>query len=185
MNRHDPRLVTVKLVRGMPNLRTRPAERRITACIRAAQRGDFRIVHYSIQSNHLHLIVEAEDGASLASGMKGLLCRIARGLNRWWRRRGALFAGRFHDRALRSMRQLRNALVYVLNNHRKHDRHARRKRATEPDPYSSGRYFDGWEYRPRELEPGTAEAIVAKPCWKIRVGWKRHYDRIPIDETPA
>ncbi len=161
MNRHDPRLVTVKLVRGMPNLRTRPAERRITAWIRAAQRRDSRIVHYSIQSNRLHLIVEAEDGASLASGMKGLLCRIARGLKRWWRRKGALFAGRFHDRAPRSMRQLCNALVFVLNNHHKCDRQYAPEACDETHSCASGRSFDGWEYRPRQLGAGTTEAIVA------------------------
>lgn len=186
VTRHDPRLVTVKLASGLPSLLTRTIERLITARIRAAQKSDFRIVHYTIQSNHLHLIIEADDSKSLASGMKGLLCRIVPALNRLWCRRGKLFPERFHDRVLRSLRQVRNALKYVLNNHLKHGAvPVDSPERAFPDPFSSGRYFDGWSHRPRELEPGTPEAVVAAPGWKISIGWKQHYDRIPLDAAPA
>ena len=99
----------------------------------------FQVVHHSIQSNHLHLIVEARDRASVTAGMRGLLVRIARALNRLWKRSGAVFADRFHERELRSPRQVRNALVYVLQNLRKHGIHL-----AGPDPLSSAAELDGW-----------------------------------------
>lgn len=123
--------------------RRRPAgKQRRTA---GTQRGSdspgpaFQVVHYSIQSNHLHLIVEAQDRRTLSSGLRGLLIRIAFALNKLWNRHGSVFAGRFHERELLDPRQVRHALVYVLNNSRKHGvRHA------GPDPLSSGPGFDGW-----------------------------------------
>ena len=66
VSKHDPRLVTLKLARGLPQLRTKRFGGAITDCILVAQRRSFRIVHYSIQSNHLHMIVEADDRAALA-----------------------------------------------------------------------------------------------------------------------
>jgi REP element-mobilizing transposase RayT len=105
----------------------------------ARRAAPFQVVHHSIQSNHLHLIVEAEDRAALTRGMRGLLVRIARGLNRLWLRRGPVFEDRFHEHELHTAREVRNALVYVLQNLRKHG-----IALAGPDPLSSGPEFDGW-----------------------------------------
>src|SRR5690349_6253966 len=99
----------------------------------------FQVVHHSIQSNHLHLIVEAEDRKALTSGMRSLLIRIARALNRLWKRAGSVFADRFHEHELHKPREVRNALVYVLQNLRKH-----KIWLAGPDPFSSGPEFSGW-----------------------------------------
>jgi len=88
--------------------------------LRDSNREWFRIVHYSLQDNHVHLIVEAESTASLASGMRGLAVRVARRMNRLLFRRGSFWADRWHGRALASPREVRNALLYVLQNRRKH-----------------------------------------------------------------
>ena len=133
-----PVLVTTRLVTGVPSLRrSAEAECVLSALSRCSE--TFRIVHYSIQSNHLHLIVEARDRIALTSGVRGLLIRLARALNRLWSRSGSVFADRFHERELDNPWQVRNALVYVLNNSRKHD-----LRHQGPDPLSSGMQFDGW-----------------------------------------
>ncbi len=106
----------------------------------AAGGAPFQVVHHSIQTNHLHLIVEADDRSSLTAGMRGLLVRIARALNRLWKRSGTVFADRFHEHELRKPREVRNALVYVLQNLRKHG-----IALSGPDPLSSGPEFDGWD----------------------------------------
>ena len=167
-------------------LRNHAAARVVVGCIELAHTTRFRVVHYSIQSNHLHLIVEAVDAPGLACGMKGLVSRIARGLNKLWSRRGSVFPRRFHDVALRSLRQVRNALRYVLNNHLKHGSPVLRDgAAVEPDPYSSARYFDGWVDRPPEFVAGRKDALLAAGGWKLRVGWKRHYRLIAVTEVPG
>ena len=74
------------------------------------------MIHYSIQRDHLHLIVEAADTERLSRGMQGLLGSMAKRLNKLWSRMGRVVADRFHDRILKTPRQVRNALRYVLNN---------------------------------------------------------------------
>ena len=126
----------MRLKQGLPSLRRLRAFGVVRAALaQSAQRFGFRINQYSVQSNHLHLIVEAEDRRALSRGMQGLSIRLAKALNRVWERRGSVLAERYHDVILRSPRQVRNALAYVLNNSRKHGIHCVEP---EPDPYSSG-----------------------------------------------
>src|SRR4029079_10068870 len=109
------------------------------------------IVHLSIQSNHLHLIVEAEHKTALAKGMQAFQISAAKQINqiiskrRGVRRRGRVFSERYHARALKSPRSVRNAVAYVLNNWRRHrEDRAELARTWGVDPYSSGVYFNGW-----------------------------------------
>jgi REP element-mobilizing transposase RayT len=102
----------------------------------------FRIVHLTVQYDHLHLIVEAQDKVSLSNGMRSVAIRIARSVNALVVRRGRFWADRWHGRALTSPRQVRTALVYVLANFRKHSRYGLRPGI---DPFSSGAWFDGWQ----------------------------------------
>lgn len=126
--------------------------------------GAFRVVHFSVQADHLHLLVEAGDKRTLSAGMRGLAVRIARRVNGLVFRRGRFWADRWHGRALTSPRATRNALAYVLGNFRKHDRRAR----AAVDRFSSAPFFDGFrEYHgcmPVETKPGHA-ALEVHPPW--------------------
>jgi putative transposase len=125
------------------------------------------------------LVAESRDEVALARGMIGLTVRLARGLNRLWRRRGQVFPDRYHARALTTPREVRNALVYTLHNGRKHDAW----RARRPDPYSSGPGFDGW----RESENGAESSGRLLPCartWLLTIGWRRH-GLIALGERPS
>ena len=186
VTRHDPRLVTLKCAPGLPSLRARRAARIVTCCIADAHGSWFRIVHYSIQSNHVHLIVEAVDAEGLGNGMRAFASRVAIALNKLWSRRGSIFPQRYHDLVLRSLRQVRNALRYVLNNHLKHGTQPRRSgERVRPDRYSSADYFDGWlELAPKRL-PGWPGAPVAPGGWKLCTGWLRRYPLISVAEFPA
>ena len=109
-------------------------------------------MHFSVQTDHVHLIVEADAADGLRAGINGLACRMARALNRIWRRQGAVWSDRYHARALATPREVRNGLVYVLLNFRKHLR-----AAPGVDPRSSGAWFDGWSHA-----PDAADAAL--PC---------------------
>jgi REP element-mobilizing transposase RayT len=118
---------------------------------------EFRVVHFSVQLDHVHLIVEARDKHALSSGVRGLSISIARRVNGLVNRRGRVWADRWHGRALDSPRAVRNALGYVLANFRKHQRAAR----ALFDPYSSApdfAWFTELEGRtPRELANANSE----------------------------
>jgi REP element-mobilizing transposase RayT len=146
--------------------------------MRESGEENFRLVQYSVQSNHLHFICEAADRESLSRSLQSLAIRIAKRLNSLWRRAGALFADRYHDRILRTPREVRNALAYVLNNAVKHGCRLQREKL---DPYSSARWFDGWTRAPSSSEPLTSPLARAK-TWLLSVGWSRH-GRLELAET--
>src|SRR5262245_59438547 len=154
-----PALVTLRLREGLPSLRYRAAHDVLVRAFVASSEGEsFRAVEYSVQTNHLHLIVEVSSERALSSAMNGLASRIARALNKLWRRSGRVFADRYHARALETPREVRNALAYVLLNARKHGAWL----ASRPDPYSSGPSFEGW--RSPELGNGDVlEQVCLQP----------------------
>jgi REP-associated tyrosine transposase len=166
--------VTLKVREGIPSLRTvglvRELERSFAA---SCERSDFRLVHYSIQGNHAHLIVEADSEAALGRGMKALGARLARAVNWIFSRSGPVLTDRYHLHVLRTPREVRNALAYVLLNARRHAAAAGHtlSRALGIDPASSGRWFDGWQ---NAIEPVGPSPPVAPPrSWLLAVGWKR------------
>ena len=122
-------------------------------------REDFRILHFSVQADHLHLIVEADTQRALSRGMQGLAVRIARNVNPLLFRRGSLWTGRYYGRALASPRAFKNALRYVLNNFRKHGEPVRGDR----EPCSSSIY---------DLRRGAREHVPISPpkTWLARAG---------------
>jgi REP element-mobilizing transposase RayT len=181
VTRHTPVLVTTKLVRGLPNLRRGAARQLVLDALRAGkERFGARVVHFSIQSNHLHAIVEANDARALSRAMKGLCVRLARTLNRAFVRAGRVFADRYHARVLRTPREVRYALAYTLGNARKHG-----VRVEGLDPCSSGAAFDGWKERgARALARFVDPPVEVARSWLLRVGWKRH-GLIGISEIPG
>ena len=116
-----PVSLTMRLRSGLPSLRDRATHEVLkVAFARASAKGLIRVIEYSVQSNHLHMVAESNDRRSLARGMIGLTVLIARGLNKLWRRAGNVFPDRYHSRILTTPREVRNALRYVLQNGRKH-----------------------------------------------------------------
>ena len=171
--------VTVRIARGLPSLRNGKTYRELERALRAGrERFGFRLVHFAVLSNHLHLVVEAEGTQSLSRGMQGLVVRMARAANRAWRRAGTVFAQRYHAHVLRTPREVRNALAYVLGNARRHGAWLVRGLA---DPCSSGRWFDGWVGPKRAL--GLESAPVARArTWLLRLGWRKHG---PVPVAPS
>ena len=132
--------VVVRLVRGLPSLRDPKLYRVVREAFAAGcERFGLRLVQYSVQGNHLHLIAEAKDRLAMSRGMKGLLVRVARAVNRVWGRKGKVFAERYFDRILKTPREVRNALAYVLHNARRHGVRFRQVL----DWCASGAWFDG------------------------------------------
>ena len=185
-----PLHVTLRVVADLPSLRQHGALRIIQRAIEAGgHREDFRVIQYAVIGNHIHLIVEAEGAEALARGMQGLEVRMARRLNRFFKRRGAFFADRYHSRVLRSPREARNALRYVLLNYRQHE--ARRgERLTRDwiDPFSSAYWFDGWRDPVRLREPRQRELLDIRcptapaTVWLLTTGWRR-WGPLAFDEV--
>jgi REP element-mobilizing transposase RayT len=181
-----PLHVTLRVVEAVGYLR----KPRLFAAIRvallvAARREDFRIVHFSIQGNHLHLIVEAASREALWKGMKGFQVSAARRINAELSRRtgerrtGTVFADRYHVLPITSVTHVRNAIRYVLCNWRHHNTRGERLEGLfdgKLDPYSSAVFFPGWRERtvPLYIPSGYEPPKVCSPeTWLLREGWKR------------
>ena len=70
----------------------------------------FRVLHFSVQWDHVHLVVEASDKRALSAGVRGVAIRLARYVNELVMRKGRFWADRWHGRALTSPRQVRQVL---------------------------------------------------------------------------
>ena len=144
------------------------------------ERPGFRLVQYSLQGNHAHLIVEAHDRAALGRGMMSIASRLARAVNRIAGRTGEVLADRYHVRMLSTPREVHRALRYVLLNSRKHAAKARARldAIVRLDPASSARWFDGWKrekrkYVVRESAGDERPAVARARTWLLAVGWRR------------
>jgi REP-associated tyrosine transposase len=166
-DRCHPVHVTVRIARGLPSLRASGIFPSVRRALTASSNGSFRVVHFSIQSNHLHLLVEAEGTRALGRGMQGLGIRAAKAINHRLGRAGRVWAERYHCRALRTPREVRHALVYVLLNGRKHA-------VSGPgfDLCSSARWFCGWNGK--LVDPPSGPPPVARArTWLLCAGWRR------------
>jgi REP element-mobilizing transposase RayT len=165
---------------GLPSLRGRAVYAAIElAIVASAARTDCRVVHFSVQEDHLHLLLEAHDGRALSSGARGLAIRIARAVNRACGRRGAIWDGRYDRHDLRTPREVRHCLRYVLNNALKHG-HV----GIDFDRCSSARWFDGWREVPPAPPTGTP-VVQAPRTWLLSVGWRRAGGPIGVYEVPG
>ena len=151
-------------------------------------RSGFWLVHSSIQSNHIHLIVEAESRADLSNGVRAFSISVAKSLNAKLGRRGPVFADRYHAKAIAKPTQMRNALQYVLTNWL-HHRPAHHEIMEEVDPYSSGAEFLGWKElrgtRQFVRDDGCERVPLATPrLWLTREGWRRGGE-ISVSSVPG
>jgi REP element-mobilizing transposase RayT len=188
-----PAHVTLRMAGGVPSLRNVSVTRAIEETFsRGCSRPGFRLVHYSLQGNHAHLIVEAQDRDAIGRGMKAIGARLALAVNRVTEHSGRVLADRYHLRLLRTPKEVRNALRYVLLNARHHldnkTRAAQRAAEVLLDPASSARWFDGWK-RGSGSAPSATESAAGRDhvpvararTWLLSVGWRRHGLLDPAD----
>ena len=167
---------------GLPPMREQVIAREVMKRIREANASKklnraFRVVHFSVQDDHVHLIIEANDDEAMSRGAQGLAIRLARRINALLGIRGQFWGDRFHSRELASPRAVRNAMVYVLMNAKKHG-----YVITGVDELSSAPWFiDGFAQR---LEPRAEPPPTREPgTWLGAVGWRRR-GLLRVDERP-
>lgn len=168
----------------MPSLQSQKAFSVFKEAAEKARAQGLQVNHYSIQSNHIHMIVECWNNRELERALKSFTIRLARGLNRTFQLKGPVFHGRFHMHVLTTPSEVRHALKYVLLNETKHTR-----KVTKLDHLSSGHQFKEWptligrSWRTRIIPPRTADrkklaTLHAHLCstprtWLLRLGWQR------------
>jgi REP element-mobilizing transposase RayT len=97
------------------SIRNKSCLRHLKRAIQNARAHGLKILHFSLQSNHVHLLVEASDNEILTRGMRSLTVTFARRIGR-----GRIQLERYHLHVLRTLRETRHAAYYVLFNQQKH-----------------------------------------------------------------
>jgi putative transposase len=172
-----PLHVTFKVMKGLPSLRKARFHRAFVQALgTACARPGFRLVHYSLQDNHVHMIVEADSKAALGNAMKSLIPRFVRAVHRVFGLAGKVMFGRYHMRALKTPKEVRNALAYVLLNARKHFlQKSGRRPPVRIDALSSGGLFQGWRTESIPTSRGSATLYPAPAnTWLLTKGWRKH-----------
>ena len=143
-----------------------------------------RVIHFSLQSNHIHMIVECRDNSTLAKGMKSLGCSLGKVIRRYCGGSGPVFKGRFHLHVLKSPREMKNGLAYVLLNQSKHE-----GLIPYRDRFSSARYFYEWKKLlgrrigpllsdRRRREKSLPSYLSSPRSWLARGGWMKARDTL-------
>lgn len=194
--------VTMRRVAKAPSFRSERVRNAILIQLaRAARAGSkIRVVQFSIQDDHLHLMLEGESREDLSRQAQKLFSRIALAVNAAVGRRGSLFRDRHHRHELKTPTEVRRALVYILFNARKHaGREGLVSRAGYAtfDPLTSAPWFDAWAPRAGPsptaapharacLRPviGDARPTVDATTWLARIGYGRAGGAIRFDELP-
>jgi putative transposase len=153
-SRPTPAHVTLRIRKDVPNLRSSRRFAAIRRSFKAIQRKpSFRLVRFSVLSNHLHLIVEADDSEMLSRGMQGLGIRLAKALNKAMGRKGTLFDDHYHSHLLKTPSEVACAIAYVRTNAERHYGRAGQD------------YFSSEHLEWREL-------LAPAATWLLDVGWK-------------
>lgn len=186
VSRRHPLHITLRLKPKIMSLRQKKILNEFKAGIRLAHRQGLTVLHYSLQSNHLHFIAEAKSNSSLAAGMRSLAGRFSRRIRAaFGLKTGGLFAGRYHLHVLKTPTEMKRALQCVLLNFARHA-----KGVEHLDPFSSAHTFLYWrdligtklqgligaEVRTLnqmadlgQLEP----PLFSANSWLVRRGWQR------------
>lgn len=132
----------------------------------ARERLGVRITQFSVQANHLHLIVEAKDNVALTKGMKGLAGRLAKRINRIMKRHGQVFPDRFHSHVLRTLGEVVNAIRYVRDNSKRHAAQIGKRWNFAVDPFAGGPC-------PKTFLGELRRLVVPPRTWMLLSAWSR------------
>ena len=174
-----PGHLVVGVREGLPSLRKKPVRQCIIKALVAMQdRFQCRIVEFSIQTNHIHMLADPTNEAELAKAMKSFKVRVARALNQMWGLKGTFWADRYYFRLVRKVHELRRLIRYVLQNARKHGMHL----PPGPDFYSSGIWFEKWEGC--RGQTFTTEPCPVRPPRDMALG-VAHRLPLSLDDLPG
>ncbi|MBP9682556.1 MAG: transposase [Bacteriovorax sp.] len=124
--------LTIKVRSNKADIKSKKILKALHHAIKRARLKKLKVVHYTLEFNHLHLLIECESHQILHQGMQALGISLAKAINKIKLLKGSVYKHRYHFRRLATRRELKNALHYIFNNGKKHKR-----TRSILDPYNS------------------------------------------------
>lgn len=165
--------VTMRRVPNLPSFRQQRVGELVLRQMRRLADELFQIVHFSIQNNHLHFLVEGRDREIVIRKLQGLMVSFAKRLNALLGgRRGKVWADRYYRRDVVTTREMHNVLRYVFGNGKKHGEIP--ADAIMLDPYSTAWLFDGWDIDFEKPKNGDHWPRPAPRTRLLKIDWITH-----------
>ena len=114
--------LTIKVRENKADIQNKRILKALHHAIKRARLQRLRVIHYTLEYNHAHLVVEANDNKVLHKGMQAFGISIAKAINKMKQVKGAVYKHRYHLRKLKTRREVKNAIQYVFGNGIKHKR---------------------------------------------------------------
>ena len=114
--------LTIKVRENKADIKSKTILKALHHAIKRARMKQLRILHYTLEYNHVHLLVEATGNKILHSGMQAMGISFSKAINKIKCLKGSVYKNRYHFRSLKTRRELKNAILYIFNNARKHKR---------------------------------------------------------------
>lgn len=124
--------LTIKVRENKADIKNKQVLKILHYAIRRSRIKGLRIIHYTLEYNHIHLLVEAADKQTVHQGMQSFGITFAKKINAIKRLKGTVYKHRYHLRKINSPRELKNVLYYIFNNGIHHKR-----TSTVLDPYNT------------------------------------------------
>ena len=128
--RPSPLHLTIKLKKA--NIQNKVILNGLRHAIMRARLQGLKIIHFSLEKNHVHLYVESQNNEILGRAMKAFGVSLVKKINRHFKTNGSCYKTRYHLHILRSATEVKRVIHYILNNGIKH-----RRTSSLIDPYNS------------------------------------------------
>ena len=114
--------LTIKVRSNKADIKSKKILKALHHAIKRARLKKLRVIHYTLEFNHLHLLIECESHKTLHQGMQAFGISLSKAINRIKKLKGTVYKHRYHLKKLATRRELKNALHYIFNNGKKHKR---------------------------------------------------------------
>lgn len=114
--------LTIKVRENKADIQSKKLLKALHHAIARARLKNLKVIHYTLEYNHVHLLVETNDHRILHAGMQALGISFSKAINKVKSLKGHVYKHRYHQRKIGSARELKNVLLYIFNNGKKHKR---------------------------------------------------------------
>jgi len=112
--------LTIKVKKIKAEIKNKAVLNLLKRAISNARKQGLIIIHYTLEYDHINLLIEADNNSTLAKGMQSLGVTLSKGINRLKKLKGAVYKHRYHFRQISSPSELKKVMSYIFNNGLKH-----------------------------------------------------------------
>lgn len=112
--------LTIKIAKEKSNLKNKEVLSILKRAILNSRKMGLRVIHFTLEYDHIHLLIEAENNHLLGKGMQSFGVTLSKAINKLKKTSGQVYRHRYHFRKITSARQLKNVMNYIFRNGLKH-----------------------------------------------------------------